>query len=276
MTEDKISTELPEDIVGALNYRRRGDESHGETLRRLLDETANEVSLSEYLTTLENHDVSFMAIPEADLARGVLWIVADAPRDAWDDIIEYVNDVQVVEVGDKTLLTEISRAHGENQVHTHRRVPVQVPDGIPGLDPVSIEDGADNVQEFVTEDREPTEAGSQTVSLPDLVDELVDVGAAAVTISEDLWRYSEELEFQVYLPASIGYDVCGDYGTVEVGERTFPVNFQFRQDGVGEHFETHVYLSDQWVGLDPVEKAEGLENARTLLTTTREETSARS
>lgn len=260
------SIELPEEIVGALNYRRQGNETYGEIVRGLLEDTATHKDLAEYIHMLADHDVSFMVVRESDLAQGILWIIASAPRDEWDELAATVHDVQAVEVGDEFLMTEIQRiGPGEGQLHTHRRVPIRIPDGMPGLEPVSLEEGISNVHEFVTENRSPTQPGDDTVRLSKLVDELVDAGAQAVTIEEDGTRLSDELCLAVYLPAAIGYDVCGDYGAVSIDGETHSVHFRFRQDGLRTHFETMVYVSDSWLGTEPVTAAEGLENAREFL-----------
>lgn len=269
VTEEKTSIELPDEIVGALNYRRKGNEPYGDIIRRLLEDTATQVELSEYVQMLDGHGVAFMTVRESDLAQGVLWILASASRDEWDDLVELVHDVQVVEIGDERFMTEIQRIGVDaGELHTHRRVPIRVPDGMPNLESVSIEEGIANVREFVTENQSPTQPGDATVQLSTLVDEFVDAGAPAVTIDEELWQISGELCLVTYLPGAVGYEVCGDYGAVNINGETYSVDFRFRQDGLRTHYETMVYVGDSWLGVEPVTVDEGLENARELIAAT--------
>lgn len=264
MSNEEISLSPP--VAGVLNNRRRYDETKEDVIERLLLETYEPVELQEYLRTFRDYGADFIAVPEESLAKGCLQVIANLPSETAEEVDEYVASAHGVTIEGEDFLPEfgIARIDGGG-FHTHRRIPVAVPENLQGLDPVSIDEGIENVRAFVRENREPTPAGDETIALEDLVTDLVDAGASAVTVSHDQWLYGEQLELVGYLPASNGYDICGPYDTVTIDGDEYPLRYRFTLDGLDAHHYEPVYVADSWVGTDPVSVEEGLDNVRELL-----------
>lgn len=264
MSKEAIRLSPP--IVGVLNNRRRHDETKEDVIERLLTETYDPVELEEYLRMFKDYGADFIAVPETALAKGCLQVIASLPSGTAEEVDEYVASTPGVTIEGDDFLAEfgIARIDGGG-FHTYRRIPVAVPENLQGLDPVSIDEGIENVRAFVREDREPTPRRNETIALEDLVTDLVDAGASAVTVSHDQWLHGKQLEVIGYLPASNGYDVCGTYDTVTIDGDRYPLRYRFTLDGLNAHHYEPVYVADSWVSTDPVSVEEGLDNVRELL-----------
>lgn len=267
MSTSKETIELNRHLVGALNNRRRPGETKEDVIEQLLMKTCNCVELEEYLRKFKANGANFIAVPEDPLADGYLLVMATVPSDARDDVAKYVGETHAVKVGNTALVTDFALpSMSEGDIHFHRRVPVSATEHVPGVDPVSFEDGIENLRTFIREDHDPTPRGNETIPLADLVTELVEAGAKAVTIDQEPWCMSQTLELIGYLPPGDGYDVCGDYDAVTIDGDEYSLSCRFTLDGLRSSFETFVYISDSWVGTDPVTINEGLDNVRELLT----------
>lgn len=263
MSTPTQTIELDAHLVGALNNRRRPGETKADALRRVLEETYNGTDVEEFLRECYTRGAEFIAVPEDSLANGCLQLVVSTLE---DELVDYVEEIHGVVIDGDHFVTGVSVADRyTGDFHTHRRIPVAVPENLQGVDAVDLEDGIEALQTFVREDREPTPRGDATIELRTLVKELVDAGAAAVTVNHEMWIVGDRIELLGYLPAGDGYDVAGEYNTVTIDGDEYPLNCRFTLTGLDTHGEEPLYVSDGWTGTDPVSVDGGLKNVRDLL-----------
>jgi hypothetical protein len=263
MSTPTETIELDSHLVGALNNRRRPGETKTDVLRRVLEQTYNGTDVEEFLRECHSRGADFIVVPEEPISDGCLHLVV-APIN--DELVEYVEGIHGVVIDGDHFVTTVSagdRITGD--IHSHRRIPVTVPDNLDGIDPVNLDDGIEAVQTFIREDREPTPRGDATVELRTLVEDLVEAGANAVTISHEMWIVGDRIEPTAYMPSGDGYDVAGEYDTVTIDGDQYPLNCRFTLTGLDTHTEAPVYISDDWERTEPVTIDEGLGNVRDLL-----------
>jgi len=263
MSTPTETIELDAHLVGALNNRRRPGETKTDALRRVLEETYNGTDIEEFLQECHSRGADFIAVPEDPLAEGRLHLVV-APIN--DDLVEYVEQIHGVVIDGDHFVTTVSagdRITGD--IHTHHRIPVAVPGNLDGVDAVDIDDGIEAVQAFVREDQEPAPRGDATVEFRTLVEELVEAGANAVTVSHEMWIVGDRIEPTAYMPSGDGYEVAGEYDTVTIDDDEYPLNCRFTLTGLDTHTEAPVYISDDWKRTEPVTIDDGLDNVRDLL-----------
>lgn len=152
-------------------------------------------------------------------------------------------------------------------LHLYRRVPVYVDEGVAGLDPVSLEEGVDNVREVVASQSGLAPHPSETVALEELVAELAETGAASVEVELALLvREVPAVHLRIPMIPADGKPIVGPVDEVEVAGETYPLRTTLTLDGpYGSGMGwTALYVSDGVRGLDPVSVEDGCEGAREL------------
>lgn len=263
MTE---TIEVNDEIAAVLNYRRQAGETYEDVLHRVLEETSTSRNLGEFLHEIASRGADFIAVPETSLANGKLRVIASAAGEDRDQLAAYVNKTNVVTIANADHRTDLRFADPyTGDLHFYRRIPVAAPDGIPGIDPVALEDGINNIQAFVAENQQPAPVPAETIPITDLVSELVANEATAVTVVHEPWFRNQEIEIKGYMPAAKGYDACGAYDTVSIDDKEYPLSYRFTRSGPNTLNETPLYVDDDVLGIEESTVDEGLDSLYRLL-----------
>lgn len=178
----------------------------------------------------------------------------------------YESQPGTVAIGDQELPILVTDVL-QDGLHTYHRVPVYA-ENIPGLDPISVEDGVAAVQDFVAGNPQPSPASATTVPLEDLVSDLADAGAASVELSTShLRRDSPLVHLRIPIVPADGQPIVGPVDAVEIAGETYPLRSTLTMDGPARagRISIPLYVSDGVEGLEPRSVADGVEVGRKVL-----------
>ena len=107
-----------------------------------------------------------------------------------------------------------------------------------------------------------------TADADSLVEELVDEGAVAIELENELFRFLKDdlLSLTVYLPPAVGEEIVKSYGSVQLNGTTYDFDCTFTMDVHAFGFRHPVYANENLREPAPVSPEEGLANHRDYVT----------
>lgn len=244
------------------------------------DGTADLESIANNLIEI---GVSFVAISNQPLEDGYLHLVTFAPGNSKID--GYARELKTEPVtvdGEEFEFHGISNAlHSE--VHLQNRVPLYAEKNpYLGLPDVSLKEGFTNLREYLAGDNEKT-TPVETVSLEELIEELIEGGAVAVSLQKTLFddgNYVKifgtpecrqviddtTLPLRAHMQPVTGHEIAGRYEAVTIDGVTYDFFVEPVQDGPEFFQKVPLYAGENIGGLDAVPVEQGIQNAKNYLT----------
>lgn len=237
-------------------------------------------TLEQTAKTLADAGAVYIATDRASLVQEPVRLYYHLPAGTPEDGKERINEFLTEAVGHRLceelgalriadeLKPTLANHVLHNGLHLYRRTPVYVEEGIPGIDPVSIEDGVTEIRDIITDDIQPPQKEAITVPLEELVEELAEAGAASVEIEHGSLSSTEPmLGLRVPMIPAEGMPIIGPIESVEVNGDVYSLRSTLTLGGpygTGGNW-TALYVSDNVEGLAPMSVEEGMEAGRDLL-----------
>lgn len=222
------------------------------------------------------YGATFLAVDQASLADNQPELIFHLPvgttDDQWDAIRATLaahgfadHGVGPVMVNGETMPLKIRHVL-HSGLHCYSRVPVYIDPSVPGLDPVALDDGLENVRVFLERGGDPAPVATDTVALNDLVKDLAAAGAASVEAEQKvLRRETPRIELRVPITPAEGAPVIAPYDAVTIDERTYDLTYTLTLDGPTPMVRLPLYIADSIAGTDSVTIEEGMKEVRAVL-----------
>lgn len=156
-----------------------------------------------------------------------------------------------------------------SDLYIHGRVAVYVADGIPELDPVTLEEGLENVRSFVHGASDPDPKRSETIELHDLVSNLAAAGAASV--EAERWPLAREpplVDLRIPITPAKGAPEVVPYEAVDVDGDTYDLQFVLTCSGPTPQSRLPLFVAESVRGAEPISTDEGLSKIKAELADT--------
>jgi len=213
------------------------------------------------LAALRDVGVTFATVPEENLAKGECWVLFYAPpgvdKNKFESIFEIVTEHENVRIDNQILSLHFAEVR-RNDIHNYRRIGLYNETDRYGVSEIPLDEGLENVQEFVKSDTEPTPRPSETISDEGLVQELADGGVGAIAV-DNLRSNQEILRFKLPISPATGYDIVGTYDKVQIDDEHFELRWEFNwiPDFLGQ---VPVYGKDDITQTDSLTVEHGVSN----------------
>lgn len=241
---------------------------------------ANRPDFEEVADTLVTNGAAYVAADTRSLVDESAQLYYHLPAGVSDAQKETIATYLAEEVGQRPADHQIGGVYIDDQptpvvvshvlhggLHLHRRVPVYVAEGVTGLDPVAVEEGAENIREVVASQPDLAPPPSETAALKDVVAELAEAGAASVEVArEPLVLEQPTVRLRIPVVPAAGKPIVGPVDEVEVAGETYPLRTTLTLNGpYGSGMcWTALYVSDGVKGIHPISVEDGCEAAREL------------
>lgn len=226
--------------------------------------------------TFTKYGATFLAVDQASLADNQPELIFHLPvgtsDDQWDAIratlaaqgfADY--GVGPVMINGVTMPLKVQHVLHPD-LHCYSRVPIYIDQSVPGLNPVTLDDGLENVRAFLERGADPAPVATDTIELSNLVEDLVAAGAASVEAERGvLVRENPRIELRIPITPAEGAPLIAPYDAVTIDERTYDLDYTLTLDGPAPMVRLPLYIAESTVGADSVTIEEGVEEIRAVL-----------